>query len=209
MEKSISYCLNEIGCTEAGLHTRKLPDSPVITPLAIASVGNCLHLSAAEELFSEAVKNLNDPEALYEITARFASERGYTLSRADEILCYEVGKCPPSSIAVRLTGSEPDALFSDIPYLVGLGPVFGVIKEGSVVSLAGAVDRGPVYEAHIETAPAERKKGFAAACLKSLAHTVSKPLLYRCREKNTASDKTVRSAGGVLLLRYRVFTARR
>lgn len=209
MHEVLNYCLREIGCTLKGESVRRVEAQPVITPLAVASVGGETRLSAAAEIIDEAKKHIEDPAALAAICERYASERGYTLSRADEILCYEVGKCPPSHIAVRLTGSERDALFSDLPYLVTLGPVFGVIKNGTVVSLAGAVDRGSVFEVHIETAPSERKKGFAAACLKSLAHTAKKPLLYRCREENRASASTVRSVGGVQVLSYRVFTARR
>ncbi len=209
MEKIINYCLDEIGCKKKGIHVREVPDSPVITPLAAACAGGVIHASAAKEILGEVTENINDPAVLFKIAERYSSERGYDLSRADNILCYSVPDSKPSDEAVRLTGDEPDALFSDLKYLVGLGPVFGVIKDGKVVSLAGAVDRGSVYEAHIETAPSERKKGFAAACLRSLAHAAEKPLLYRCREINRASDSTVRSVGGVLLLSYRAFTARR
>lgn len=209
MNEVLNYCLNEIGCALPGFHVRAVSNEPVITPLAVAFAGEKVYFSAAKEIFAEAKKHIDEPGALYDLAARYARERGYEPPRADEIICYEVEKCAPSNSAVRLTGAEKDALFSDLPYLITLGPVFGIVKNGVVVSLAGAVDRGSVYEVHIETAPSERKKGFAAACLRSLAHTAEKPLLYRCRKENRASDSTVRSVGGVPVLSYRAFTARR
>lgn len=203
----LEYCLNEIGCTAPGIHIREEEESPVITPLALAHVNGEPYASAYKEIFGEVEKNLEDAEALFDICKGFAEKRGKALSRADEILCFSVPQ-GTAGTAVRLSGNESDALFSDIAYLVTLGPVYGIIREGKVVSLAGAVNRGTVYEAHIETAPKYRKKGFAHECLASLSAALDKPLLYRCRTENKASLATVRSLEGRLLCRYRVFTAR-
>ncbi len=203
----LEYCLNEIGCTAPGIHIREEEESPVITPLAMAYAGGELYASAYKEIIGRVEKKLEAADVLFDICRELAEKRGKTLSRADEIQCFSVPRCRGGN-AVRLSGNESDALFSDIAYLVTLGPVYGIINDGKVVSLAGAVDRGTVYEAHIETAPSCRKKGFAHECLASLAGTLDKPLMYRCRTENKASLATVRSLKGRLLCRYRVFTAR-
>ena len=166
MNEVLNYCLNEIGCALPGFYVREVSNEPVITPLAVAFAGEKVYFSAAKEIFAEAKKHIDEPGALYDLAARYARERGYEPPRADEIICYEVGKCAPSNSAVRLTGAEKDALFSDLPYLVTLGPVFGIVKNGVAVSLAGAVDRGSVYEVHIETGAVRTKKGLCRGVLK-------------------------------------------
>ena len=114
--------------------------------------------------------------------------------------------------AVLLEGSEEDSLFSDLPYLVSKGPVFGILKDGKVISLAGAVLKDGVYNIHIETAPSERHKGYAKACLLALCNYLYKEnarVLYECRSENTASVKTVMGAGGTEACRYVRFIGRK
>lgn len=207
MNEIVNYCLNETGCTKKGINKIRCGSEAVVTPLSVVRVDGEVYAAVDERIFDRVADNINDTDALLSACRDLAEELNMELSPSDEILCYHVPPCERAN-AVRLKGDEKDALFSDLPYLVTLGPVFGIIKNGKVVSLAGAVDRGSVYEVHIETAPAERKNGYATACLKSLSAEVSKPLMYRCRRKNAASDKTVRGAGGKLILSYETFILR-
>lgn len=207
MNEILNYCLNETGCTKKGINKIQCGREAVITPLSVVRVDGVIYAAADERIFDRVVDSINNTAALLSVCRGLADELNMELSPSDEIFCYHVPPCEGAN-AVRLNGDEKDALFSDLPYLVTLGPVFGIIKDGTVVSLAGAVDRGSVYEVHIETAPAERKNGYATACLKSLSAEVSKPLMYRCRRRNAASDKTVRGAGGKLILSYETFILR-
>lgn len=209
MNVVLKYCLEEIGCPNEGIKVSHWDSSPVKTLLSIAEVHGKRHISGCSEIVNDEDFDETDAAQNYPLCEKWAEEHGLKLSRADEILCFEIPKCEKTeSTAVRLDGTERDILFSDLPYLVTLGPVFGVIKDGAVVSLAGAVDRGTVYEVHIETTPKFRNKGFAKACLAALADIADKPILYRCRTENKASLATCSALGGRLLCRYRVFIAR-
>lgn len=208
MNEILKYCLSETGCEKKGISKVKCQNGPVITVLTVIHTKGEIYAAADERIFDRAARNINNRSELLDICRGLSDELGAEMAPSDEILCYEVPKCGFGGGALRLTGEEKDALFSDLPYLVTLGPVYGIVRNGAVVSLAGAVDRGSVYEVHIETAPAYRKRGFGTACLKSLSAEVSKPLMYRCRSKNTASDRTVRSVGGKLILKYETITLR-
>ena len=153
-------------------------------------------------------------EKLCALSEKYLIGKGFTPDKHISIIrCFDLtGVSGCETEAVLLMGCEEDALFSDLPYLVSKGPVYGMIKDGKVVSLAGAVLKDGVYNVHIETAPSERHKGYAKACLLALCNYLYEEnarVLYECRSENTASVNTVMGAGGVEVCRYVRFIGRK
>lgn len=220
MNDALKYCLWEIGCKKEGVNLRLTENGPVASPFALAFVGGKEYISVAGEILPKTEnilsggKDILSKESLgilAELCTKWGEKRGLKLTEVPPVInCYEIKREKYTPIySERLTGDEEDILFSDLPYLVSMGKVYGVKVNGKVVSLCGAVDRGSVAEAHIETAPSYRNRGFAKDALKSLAASLKKPLLYRCREENTASNHTALSSGGTLLCRTVIFFLRK
>lgn len=220
LKDTLKYCLYEMDCEKKGVNLREPENAPVASPFAAAHINGEWYISAAKEILPDinamlyGGQDIFSKESLDKI-ARLCScwgeKHGLKLIEAPSLInCYEIKKEKYTPLyAERLTGEEENILFSDLPYLVSIGKVFGIKAEGKVVSLCGAVDRGPVVEAHIETAPSYRNRGFAKDSLKALTADCEKPLLYRCREKNSASNHTALSAGGTLLCRTVIFYLRK
>lgn len=220
MNDPLKYCLYEIGCEKEGVNLRQTENDPVVSPFAAAYASGKIYISAAKEMFSYAENLAPKGEELFskeslgalaELCRKWGDKYGFKLTELPSVInCYEIKREKYTPLyAERLTGDEEDMLFSDLPYLVSIGMVYGVKAGGKVVSLCGAADRISVAEAHIETAPPYRKKGFAKDSLKALASSLKKPLLYRCREENTASNHTALSSGGRLLCRTVIFFLRK
>ena len=155
-------------------------------------------------------ENLNE---IYSLCEEYFCEKGLSPDKHISIIrCFDLSGRGEKTDAVRLMGGEENVLFSDISYLVSQGAVYGFIKDGKVVSLAGAVIKDGVANIHIETAPSYRKMGYAKKCLLALLSELKNkniPVLYECRSENIASVNTVTTAGGKEICRYVRFIGRK
>lgn len=199
-------CLLALECEKKAFSERSA-EPPVVIPCCFVEAEGRVFCSAVAELLP-AMRKIGQPfseKGIGEVTAlskAYLSARGIEADRFVRVIRhYDVTAPGAVTNAVRLNGTERDKLLSDLPYLVTLGPVYGVIEDGAVVSLCGAVDRGAYAEAHIETAPAYRGRGYAKACLTALRLT-EKRLVYECAEENTASIRVAESVGAKLACRY-------
>ncbi len=215
----VNYCLSFLNMKKAGFSERTMDEEFFSEPCTILSENGNFYVSAASEMIPE-LKRMNDffkeenLGSIYTLSEKYLKDRGFVPDKHISIIrCFDLtGVSGCETEAVFLKGCEEDALFSDLPYLVSKGPVYGMIKDGKVVSLAGAVLKDGVYNVHIETAPHERQKGHAKKCLLALLKDLSKKgvkVLYECRSENAASVNTVMGAGGVEVCRYVRFIGRK
>lgn len=214
----VDYCLSFLDMEKVPFEERFWDEEVWLEPLIILWENGKYYVSAEKELlpFLYEIKDFFDIENLAKIhflVEKHLKGKGFSMDKHVSIIrCFDLSRIGEETEAVRLKGSEEDALFSDLSYLTEKGPVFGIIKNGKVVSLAGAVIRDGVANIHIETAPSERKKGYAKASLLALCNHLREnkiKVLYECRSENTASVNTVTGAGGKEICRYVRFIGRK
>lgn len=215
----VDYCLSFLNMEKAGFSERISDEEFFSEPCTILSENGNFYVSVVPEILPELKKIENffseeSLEKIYNLSEKYLKDRGFSVDKHISIIrCFDLtGVRGCETEAVLLKGCEEDALFSDLPYLVSKGPVFGILKDERVVSLAGAVLKDGVYNVHIETAPSERKKGYAKACLLALCNYLYKEnarILYECRSKNTASVSTVTGVGGTEVCSYVRFIGRK
>ena len=215
----VDYCLSFLNMEKADFSERISEEEFFSEPCTILSENGIFYVTAVSDILPE-LKNTADffsdesLEKIYNLSEKYLKDRGFTPDKHISIIrCFDLtGVTGEKTDAVLLEGSEEDSLFSDLPYLVSKGPVFGILKNDKVISLAGAVIKDGVYNIHIETAPSERHKGYAKACLLALCNYLYKgnaKILYECRSENRASVKTVMGAGGTEACRYVRFIGRK
>ncbi len=214
----LDYCLSFLNVKKEAFSVREDEAEFLSEPCTIVESGGKYYCSAVESVISFLKKEpylleKSVIERLKVITSLYIKGKSLTPdSHVSIINCFDLTGLGEESDAVPLTGDEEDALFSDLPYLVTKGPVYGIIKDNKVVSLAGAVIKDGIANIHIETAPAFRQRGFAKASLLALCSHLKKEnikILYECRRENEASFKTVMGVGGRLICRYIRFIGRK
>ena len=214
----IDYCFSFLDMEKVPFEERYWDEEVWMEPLIILWENGKYYVSAEKELLPFLYDigdffNKENLDKIYSVTEKHLESKGFTIDKHISIIrCFDLSGKGKETEAVRLKGTEEDALFSDLSYLTEKGPVFGIIKNGKVVSLAGAVIKEGVANIHIETAPSERKKGYAKASLLALCNYLDKEntkILYECRSENTASVSTVAGAGGIEICRYTRFIGRK
>ena len=214
----IDYCFSFLDMEKVPFEERFWDEEVWMEPLIILLENGKYYVSAEKELlpYLYGIKDFfskENLEKIYSLVEKHLEKKGFVIDRHISIIrCFDLSGKGAVTEAKRLSGNEEDALFSDLSYLTEKGPVFGIIKNGKVVSLAGAVIRDGVANIHIETAPSERKKGYAKASLLALCDYLNKEnvkILYECRSENTPSVNTVTGAGGKEICRYIRFIGRK
>ncbi len=214
----LDYCLSFLEVKKEAFSERCDEASVLSEPCTIVEAEGKYYCSAVAEFMPFLKKETclfekNVLERLKVITSLYIKGKNLIPDKNVNIInCFDLTGMGVKTEAELLKGDEEDVLFSDIPYLLSKGPVYGIKENGKIVSLAGAVIKGDVAHIHIETAPAARKKGYAKACLLALCNHLKedeKRVLYECRRENEASYQTVKSAGGRLICRYIRFIGRK
>ncbi len=214
----IDYCLSFLDMEKLPFSEREQDSELWQEACTVFSEGGAYYVSAVPAVLSE-IRGMTDffceenLHKIYSVCEKYFRKKRLVQDKHISIIrCFDLAGIGAKTDACRLTGEEENILFSDLPYLVSQGPLCGIVKDGKVVSLAGAVMKDGVANIHIETAPAYRGRGYAKACLLALCDELkskSIPVLYECRSENTASLGTVISAGGVELCRYVRFIGRK
>ena len=214
----VDYCLSFLDMEKVPFEERLWDEEVWLEPLIILLENGKYYVSAEKELLPS-LYEINDFflkenfEKIYSLVEKHLDKKGFSMDKHVSIIrCFDLSEIGEETEAKRLLGNEEDALFSDLSYLTEKGPVFGIIKHGKVVSLAGAVIRDGVANIHIETAPSERKKGYAKASLLALCKHLKDQgikVLYECRSENTPSVNTVTGVGGKEACRYVRFIGRK
>lgn len=214
----VDYCLSFLDMEKTPFYERECENEFWQEACTVFYEDGRYYVSAVPSVLSEirGMKDFFSSENLlkiYSACEKYFGQKGLTQDKHISVIrCFDLSGKGQEAEAIRLKGTEEDALFSDLSYLTEKGPVFGIIKNGKVVSLAGAVIKDGVANIHIETAPSERKKGYAKASLLALCNHLDKEnvkILYECRSENTASVNTVTGAGGVEICRYTRFIGRK
>ncbi len=214
----IDYCFSFLDLEKVPFEERKWDEGCWLEPCVILCENGKYYVSAEKELLPKLRRiddYFNDDNLLkvYALCGEHIAGKGFIIDKHISVIrCFDLSGIGKETDAVRLTGREEDALFSDLSYLTEKGPVYGILKDGKVVSLAGAVIKDNVANIHIETAPSERKKGYAKSCLLALCNHLKEKgikVLYECRSENTASVNTVIGAGGMEVCRYVRFIGRK
>lgn len=223
MDKCDKACFSMLCCQIDKNMVRREENCDICEALAIIEYGGKVSFSAIPEIYKDVeahLENEREPfsktslERLSAFCKSALKKRGMELSgKADVINRYEI-KEPVirEGCAVKLSGEEENICFSDLPYLTRRGPVFGIIEEGKVVSMSGAAVSSGIGEIYIETAPAYRKRGYAAACLSALCSHMKKEgllMVYEAREENIASNRLAKGVGGKKKMRYVRFIGRK
>lgn len=117
--------------------------------------------------------------------------------RRTDYIAYIPGGMPLSGGAVAI---PPGASVSGSARIPNPDCAFGVQLRDRFVSWASAAPLGEIWNITVETAPAQRGKGYARQALLTLtAHLLAheKPPLYICEAGNIASARTALAAGFV------------
>ncbi len=118
---------------------------------------------------------------------------------------------------IRRAGRYRNCTTYDLDACLAYGQaVFGVVRDGAVVSVAvtaSSVDRDmPLIEIGVETAPAYRGHGYASASARALAAWLCAQglrVLYKCDIHNHASASVARNAGFVQSGRFFYYVLRK
>lgn len=177
----------------------------ICRPLRLLVTPDALTLWTGREFLEEAEQIARNPACLSAcLTARMAGEGYHPLPHAMEPIARFAADVPPPlsrETACRISPTQPTRLTHSSAEIAAAGGR-GILREGVLVSAAWAMPdpagNGNIREIALETAPAYRRQGLAAAAaaalLCDLLSAGCQPI-YRCAEGNTASMAVAHSLG--------------
>ena len=177
----------------------------ICRPLRLLMTPDALILRAGREFLGEAEQIARDPACLSAcLTARMATEGYHPLPHTMEPIARFAADTPPTlspEKVCRVSPTQPTLLTHSSAELAAAGGR-GILREGVLVSAAWGMpdpagDRN-TREIALETAPAYRRQGLAAAAAAALLcdlFSAGCQPIYRCAQRNTASMALAHSLG--------------
>ncbi len=160
----------------------------------------------ADDLYSEAATAF-----LQDGCAAFCKSLGYAMDRHSAVVGYnflsQEDAAADGTICkrIRRDGKYKNLTTFDLSAcLAAERVIFAVVSEDAIVSLAVSCEapyggeEGTPIEISVETAPDYRGRGYATACVRTLAAYLAARgyrTLYKCRKENVASACVARGAG--------------
>lgn len=187
------------------IYTEETRAGDICRPLRLLVTPDTLTLWAGRKFLEEAEQIARNPACLSAcLTARMAAEGYYPLPHAMEPIARFAADAPPPlsrETVCRVSPTQPTLLTHSSEEIAAAGGR-GILREGVLVSAAWAMPDpagdGNTREVALETAPAYRRCGLAAAAaaamLCDLLSAGCQPI-YRCAEGNTASMAVAHSLG--------------
>lgn len=187
------------------IYAEEIRAGDICRPLRLLVTPDTLTLWTGQAFLGEAKQIARNPACLSAcLTARMAAEGYRPLPHAMEPIARFAADTPPTlsrEKVCRVSPTQPTLLTHSSAELAAAGGR-GILREGVLVSAAWAMPDpagdGHIREIALETAPAFRRRGLAAASaaalLCDLISAGCQPI-YRCAEGNTASMALAHSLG--------------